>query len=87
MNVEFELHEKVAALSDAIMSRHPTMKTLLREIHSTVKQYPEQVTLLSEEEIGVIVNGLKTQTGVELVTKKTSTSKVAKLKSLGSDAY
>ena len=49
-----QLSEKVSALSEAILSRHPTMPTLLREIHTTLRSYPEQVTLLSESEIQVI---------------------------------
>lgn len=85
------LQEKVSALSAALLTRHPTMPTLLREIHSTLQKYPEQVTLMSEEDIRTVVEGLKIQTGVEFaatVTKSSSTkSLAAKLKNLGDDAF
>lgn len=84
-----QLHEKVASLQEAILSKHPTMKGLLREIHTTILQYPEQITLLSEEEISQIVNGLMITTGVEFAEKasKASTSAVKKIKSLGASAF
>lgn len=68
------------------------MPTLLREIHTTLLQQPENVTLLSEEEIKTIVNGLEVQTGVFLTqavmtkptAKKAATSRI---KELGADAF
>jgi hypothetical protein len=68
------------------------MPTLLREIHTTLRKQPENVTLLSEEEIKVIVNGLQKQTGVELVQAVTKApGKTAalknKIKDLGVDAF
>lgn len=90
--IGFELKEKIAALEQALLDRHPTMPTLLREIHTTLRKQPENVTLLSEDQIKVIVNGLQKQTGVELVqavTKapgKTAALK-SKIKDLGVDAF
>lgn len=86
MNQGFELKEKVAALSEAILSKHPTMKTLLRDIHTTVRSYPEQITLLSEQEISQIVLGLKIATGVEFAVKAPA-SATKKIKSLGAAAF
>jgi hypothetical protein len=87
----FELKEKVAELSTLLLSKHPKMPGLLREIHTTLRAQPENVTLLSEEEIAVIVNGLKVQTGVEFAASVTKgsgqKSAVAKIKSLGADAF
>lgn len=76
----FALQEKVAELSGLILSKHPKMPQLLREIHATLRKQPENVTLLNEEEIAVIVSGLKVQTGVEFATaalkdKSASTTK------------
>lgn len=80
-NIGDELKAKVSELGDMLLSKHPRMPTLLREIHQTVSKYPEQVTLLSEEEICKIVSGLKVQT----MTEFTSTvSKPAAAKSLAS---
>lgn len=73
-----ELKNKVAALQKSIHAAHPNMKVLLREIHTHLKNDPEQVTLLDEDEIGIIVNGLKKQTATEIVTqvaKKASNTK------------
>lgn len=87
------LKEKVAELGAALLERHPKMPTLLREIHTTLSKYPEQVTLLAEEDIAVIVNGLKVQTGVEFasaaITKSPSaaTALKKKISSLGADAF
>ena len=85
----FELREKVAALSEAILSKHPTMKGLLREIHTTILQYPEQITLLSEEDISQIVSGLKITTGIDFAEKITKAPATAtkKIKSLGASAF
>lgn len=91
MNDGFILKEKVAALSDSILAKHPTMPTLLREIHTLIRQYPEQVTLLAEEDIKTIVAGLQVQTMTSFaasVTKPAAAKSVtAKIKSLGVDAF
>ncbi len=88
--ISYSLREKVSALSTALMTRHPTMPTLLREIHTTLSKYPEQVTLMSEDEISVIVNGLKVQTGVEFAVASVSSkakSITGKIKAMGEDAF
>lgn len=86
-----QLSEKVSALSEAILGRHPTMPTLLREIHTTLRSYPEQVTLLSESEIQVIVSGLSAQTNVAFAASASkpaaAKSLTAKIKALGADAF
>jgi hypothetical protein len=67
------------------------MPTLLREIHTALRKQPENVVILSEEEIGIIVTGLEVQTNTFLaqtITKSAkSTSKVASVKKLGADAF
>ena len=87
----FVLKEKVAALQEAILSKHPTLPTLLQEIHRTLKAQPENVTLLEDEEIRIIVSGLEIQTGFELAREAGSKSKksstAAEIKRLGSDAF
>jgi hypothetical protein len=87
----FELREKVLQLSEAILDKHPKMPVLLREIHTTLRQYPEQVTLLDEEQIGIIVAGLQVQTNTAFAAAATkpaaAKSVTAKIKSLGVDAF
>lgn len=86
-----EIKSKISELADAILARHPRMPTLLREIHTTLRQYPEQVSLLSEEEIAPIVSGLLVQTNTQfaqaaLKSKSSAKSVEAKIKALGVDA-
>ena len=87
------LKEKVSALSAAILSKHPTMPTLLREIHSTLSKYPEQVTLMDEESINTIVEGLKIQTGISFAVAASSAKPSAvknlkdKIGKMGADAF
>lgn len=80
MNPGFQIKEKCAALSLALLSAHPTIPVLLREIHTQLRSDPECVTLMSEAEIAIVVQGLQRQTGVEIVSaavKKPSISKNA----------
>jgi hypothetical protein len=85
--VGFEVKEKLARLRDALITNHPSMPVLLRDIHDTSRR-DESITLLSEEEINVIVSGLKRQTAAEIVMasmSKKGKSKEAK-KPIG-DSY
>lgn len=87
----FALKEQCAELAGLITARHPRMPILLREIHTLLRAQPENVTLMSEEEIAIIVSGLKVQTAVEFATSATkgagAKSAVANIKKLGSDAF
>lgn len=76
-----QLKERVLTLQDALLKAHPSMPVLLRDIHNNLKQDEEIVTLLSEEEIGIIVNGLMKQTQTVILaeaTKKASGGKSLK---------
>ncbi len=83
----FELSEKLASLENLIKEKHPRMPTLLQEIHAALRQQPENVVLLSEEEISSIVEGLKIQTGVSFAQSAVSSKGAAgkKLKSVTAD--
>ncbi len=87
----FELKSKVAELEESLLSRHPRMPVLLQEIWKALREQPENVTLLSEQDIAVVVNGLKQQTGVEFaaaaVKGTRAKSAVAKIKQLGLEAF
>jgi hypothetical protein len=87
----FEIQEKIAELQTIILDKHPKLPNLLKEIHTTLAQYPENVLLLSEEQIAVIVNGLEHQTNTFLATSVVKSSKsstsTAKLKALGASAF
>lgn len=66
---------KIEQLEQAILTAHPSLPILLKTIHKTLADDPAIVTLLSEEQIGKITNGLKLHTKTELITaslKKTT---------------
>lgn len=85
------LREKVSSLEAALLARHPTMPTLLRDIHSALRAQPENVTLLSEQEISTLVQGLQVQTNTFLATSVTKESKKSTgtkaLLAKGADAF
>lgn len=89
--IGFELQERVQQLATAILDKHPKMPVLLREIHTALLAQPENVTLMSEEEIAIIVSGLKVQTGIEFAASAISgsgkASAISKIKKLGADAF
>ncbi len=64
----FEAREKLASLEAALLSNDPKMPTILRDIHRTLKNDPDVVTILTEEECSILVRGLKKQTATELAT-------------------
>lgn len=75
-----EIKSKIAEMNSLLLSAHPSMPVLLRDIHSQLRRDPELVTIITEEEIGMIVNGLKKQTATELVTQTVKASKSAATK-------
>ena len=64
----FAVKEKLAQLQEGLEARLPGLSTLLRDIHSTLKKDPDVVTLLSEDDCNILVEGLKKQTSVEIAT-------------------
>lgn len=79
----FAVKEQIETLRNRILEAHPTLPILLREIHKTLKADPEVVTLLTEEEIGVVVNGLSKQTQTTIATSLASGKKGKSIKSIG----
>lgn len=89
--LEYAIKEKVEDLKQKILAKHPLMPALLQEIHTAVLKNPEQVTLLSEEEIATIVSGLEVHTNTHLMvasaTKTPAKSVTSRIKNLGLDAF
>ena len=77
-----QLSEKVLDLQSRLLAAHPTMPVLLREIHTQLRNDPELVTTLAEEEISIIVQGLMKQTQTEIATAVLK-SKTKSTKSIG----
>lgn len=61
---------KIQELQAALDERLPGFPLLLRDIHNTLRQDPEVTTLLTDEEISVIVKGLETHAAVTIVDSK-----------------
>lgn len=59
---------EMAELEDALNSEVPGMVNILSTIHKKLKADPECVTLLDDEEIGLIVAGLEKHTNVTIVS-------------------
>ena len=74
MNTIEMIQLKIAELKGQLLEQHPALPVLLREVHKTLRDNPEVVTLLEPEEVGIIVSGLLRQTQTTIATK-TSTSK------------
>jgi len=83
MDTHTQVQESIAALQQALLSAHPEMPVLLRKIHQTLRNDPEVVTLLTEDEIGVIVNGLSKQTQTTIATSLATKRTGKTLKSIG----
>lgn len=64
----YEVQEKLARLDSMLTAKTPGIATLLRDIHTTLKNDPDTVTILSEEECSILVRGLKKQTSTEIAT-------------------
>lgn len=74
---------KIADLEQSILAAHPRLPLLLKDIHSILKADPTNVTLLSEEDIGILVSGLKRQTQTEIAA--TASKKKVSLKTTSVD--
>jgi hypothetical protein len=61
-----EIAMKIAELTELIHTAHPRMPVLLQDIHKILKADPDNVTLLSDEDIGVITSGLALHTKTEI---------------------
>lgn len=73
---------QLAELQDALEQRVPEFKTILRDIHGKLRADPEIVTLLTDEEIGGILTGLKHHAQVDVIAPKAASTakKAAKAK-------
>lgn len=61
---------ELAELEQQLNDRVPDFRLTLRNIHQKLRKDPDIVTILSEEEIGLIVTGLATHANAEIVAPK-----------------
>jgi DNA polymerase III psi subunit len=76
---------KIAELQQSVQASLPNMPTLLRDIHANLKLDPEIVTLLSPEQVSIIVAGLSKQTSTTITTSILSGGKGKSLKKISVD--
>lgn len=73
-----KLIERIAELEVSLRERHPDYEDLLQIIHRNLSEDEALVHLLSEEQIGVICNGLTKKKQILIVkeaTRKSGTGK------------
>jgi len=58
------MKHNIAQLEAALVAQMPEMPTMLRRIHTDLKQCPELLHLLDEEEVAKVVKALSMQSGV-----------------------
>lgn len=73
-----QISEKILSLQSALLEQHPRMPVLLQEIHRNIKNDPAVVTLLSEEELAIVISGLQKQTQTVIVATQAKPSAAAK---------
>ena len=76
---------KIAELGASVQAKLPNMPTILRDIHTILKNDHELVSVLSPEQIGVIVSGLSLQTQTTITTSVLSGGKGKSLKKISVD--
>lgn len=69
---------EMAELEEALNKNVPGFNVILRDIHIKLREDPNTVTLLSEEEISLIVKGLERHANVTLTSKAAKPSAKAK---------
>lgn len=67
-----QLKEQVLSLQAALLEAHPQMPTLLQQIHKQLRADPALVTVLSEEDIAIVVQGLSK---IQMTTIATAVAK------------
>lgn len=77
LSAEYEPFKmKLAELQQALENEVPDFPLLLRDIHRTMSDDPNVVTIMTPEEIGTVVAGLSRHTNTTIVTAKpTKTAK------------
>ena len=68
-----ELGKRIQELSAALLTQHPSLPVLLRDIHKRLRDDPNIVTILTEEEITTIVSGYKTHTQITSIATQMAT--------------
>lgn len=68
--IDFRIQEKLIELQNHFDDNHPEMRTALKAIHVIINKDPEQATLLTDEELSVIVRAQASISKTEISTKQ-----------------
>lgn len=81
------LKMQLAELEQALTEKLPEFRTILRDIHAKLRQDPDCVTAMSEDEIGSIVQGLIHHANVDVIAPRAvkSAKKASKVPVSASD--
>lgn len=61
------LEMELAQLQADLLAKVPSFRTVLQDIHRKLKADPAVVTILTDDEIGLIISGLKTHAQVDVI--------------------
>lgn len=74
----------IAKIEEALLREDPEMPNYIKWINNEVRQYPELMHLLTDEQIAPIYQGIMKVTGVQIaVTKSRAGKSTAKSKNTG----
>lgn len=76
--VYMELASQLDTLEQALLAAHPSMPTLLRQIHAGLLKNPAAIHSLDDDQIAVLISGLKSYTATEIIAKAPAKKKPAK---------
>ena len=78
MTLAQQVQEQLASLKQALIESNPGMPQMLRTIHTHLRNDKDIVTLLSPEEVGVVVSGLMKQSNTVIAVATVKKSKSTK---------
>jgi hypothetical protein len=85
MNTATAIKEKILRIEAALLEGNPQLPLLLREIHTAIRDDHETVTILSEEEISILVRGLMKQTATVISAEALAKGTKKALKNMSTD--
>lgn len=77
-SVYMELASQLDTLEQALLAAHPSMPTLLRQIHAGLLKNPAAIHSLDDDQIAILISGLKSYTATEIIAKAPAKKKPAK---------
>lgn len=80
-----QIHGKILEIEEALLSNNPGLPLMLRTIHTAIREDHDTVTILSEEEISILVRGLMKQTATVIASEATAKKAGKALKNMTAD--